>query len=268
MPMLNGAVKSDVQPLYFGSTSKRLFGCYQEPAEGGRGVGVVLCQPLWREYIRSHRAFRQLAVRLSDQGFAVLRFDYYGCGDSHGDDDEGDLRQWTDDVSTAIDELRRRSGVSRVDLAGLRMGAALSMFAADERDDVGRTVMWEPIVSGRQYVDEMRSVHAERLGGLDVNADGDEGRATELLGVRLSESRLAELYGIDLLDTVAAPSGKTLIVETTGHAAELRDHLVGLSADVSYRHVPGPQIWRDDETALIPGATLDAIVSWLCGEST
>ena len=265
--MLSGTVKGNVQPLYFGSTSQRLFGCYQEPAEGSRGVGVVLCQPLWREYIRAHRAFRQLAVRLSDRGFAVLRFDYYGCGDSEGDDDEGNLRGWTDDVSTAIDRLKRMSGVSRVDLAGLRMGANLSMFAAQERGDVGRTVMWEPIVSGREYVDEMRSVHAERLGDLDLNGVGDDDQTIELLGVRMSESRLAELNGIDLLDTVAAPSGKTLIVEAAGHAAALRDRLGGFSANVSYRHVPGPQIWRDDETALIPSATLDAIVSWLCGES-
>ena len=266
--MHTAPAKSDVQPFYFGSTSKGLFGCYHEPAEGGRGVGVVLCQPLWREYIRAHRAFKQLAVRLSDQGFAVLRFDYYGCGDSYGDDDEGDLRQWTDDVSTAIDEMKRRSRVSTVDLVGLRMGAALAMLAAHERVDVGRTVMWEPIVSGRGYVDEMRSSHTERLGGLDVNGDEGGGRTTELLGVRLSESRLAELYGIDLLSTAAAPSGKTLIVEAAGHAAALRDHLVGLSADVSYRQVAGPRIWRDDETALIPSGTLDAMLSWLCGEST
>ena len=119
MPIHTAVAKRDVQPFYFGSASRRLFGCYHEPAESGRGMGVVLCQPLWREYIRAHRAFKQLAVRLSDRGFAVLRFDYYGCGDSDGEDNEGDLRGWTDDVSAAIDELRIRSGVNTADLVGL-----------------------------------------------------------------------------------------------------------------------------------------------------
>ena len=48
------------------------------------------------------------------------------------------------------------------------------------------------------------------------------------------------------------PPGNTLIVDATGRAAAPRDHLVDLSADASYRHVPGHQIWRVDVTAPIP----------------
>ena len=58
-----------------------------------------------------------------------------------------------------------------------------------------------------------------------------------------------------MLDTDAAPSGSTLIVDATGRAAALRDHLVGLFADASYRHVPGPQIWRDGVTAPFPAGS-------------
>ena len=54
---------------------------------------MVLCYPGGQEYIRSRRAFRQLAIRLSSAGFPVLRFDYHGCGDSSGDDDEGKISQ-------------------------------------------------------------------------------------------------------------------------------------------------------------------------------
>src|SRR5437773_7734152 len=72
-----------VVPFYFGSPDKLLFGCYHEPSlERRRKCAVVVCQPVGHEYINSHRALRQLAARLCDAGFPVLRFDYYGCGDS------------------------------------------------------------------------------------------------------------------------------------------------------------------------------------------
>jgi len=83
-----------VAPFYFGSPDKLLFGCYHEPTLGRRRkCAVVVCQPVGHEYINSHRALRQLAARLCDAGFPVLRFDYYGCGDSSGSREEGTILQ-------------------------------------------------------------------------------------------------------------------------------------------------------------------------------
>ena len=56
--------------------------CITRRVRGARQSAIVLCQPLGHGYLRAHRAFRNLAVSLASQGFHVLRFDYYGCGDS------------------------------------------------------------------------------------------------------------------------------------------------------------------------------------------
>ena len=45
----------------------------------------LLAQPIGHDYIKSHRAHRQIALRLSRRGVNVLRFDFTGCGDSEGD---------------------------------------------------------------------------------------------------------------------------------------------------------------------------------------
>ncbi len=79
-----------------------------------RTCAVVLCYPIGQEYIRSHRAIYQLAVRLSQAGFHVLRFDYFGCGDSEGDFEEGSLAQWTSDIHSAIAEIQERSGLTSI----------------------------------------------------------------------------------------------------------------------------------------------------------
>ncbi|HEV1995804.1 MAG TPA: alpha/beta hydrolase, partial [Candidatus Acidoferrum sp.] len=142
-----------ILPLYFGLPETLLYGCFHEPHAGrSRDCAVVLCPPIGHEYVNSHRALRQLAARLSDAGFPVLRFDYFGSGDSSGDIEEGSIPQWLDDISQAILEIRRRTGLTSLCLAGLRLGASLSLLAAAERSDIASLVLWDPVVKGRSYL--------------------------------------------------------------------------------------------------------------------
>ena len=106
--------------FYFGPTDKSLFGIYHKPKSmKDRRKGIVLCYPMGQEYIRSHRALHQLAIKLSGTGFHVLRFDYYGCGDSFGYCQEGNLNQWTQDIQIAIQKLKSYEYVSNTCLCNL-----------------------------------------------------------------------------------------------------------------------------------------------------
>ena len=137
-----------MKPFYFGSQEKPLFGCYHAPQAGPtRDCGVVLCHSMGNEYIRFHRAYRQLAIHLSNVGFPVLRFDFYGCGDSSSGCEQGQLRQWLTDISTAIDEIRRRCGLTKICLVGLRLGGSLAMLAGAARGDINGMVLWDPVVN-------------------------------------------------------------------------------------------------------------------------
>ena len=109
-----------MQPFYFGTSQKQLFGVYHAPdGKSARQSAILLCQPLGHEYLRAHRAFRNLAVSLAGQGFHVLRFDYFGCGDSGGDQEQATIDQCLADLSTAVEELKDTAGVPRVSLVGL-----------------------------------------------------------------------------------------------------------------------------------------------------
>src|SRR5260221_4633500 len=123
--------------FYFRSSDKPLFGCYHEPSASRlRSCGILICQPIGHEYVNAHRALRQLAVRLAEAGFPVLRFDYYGCGDSSGNTEDASILQWSADISAAISELRRRTGLFRVCMVGLRLGGALATLVAAEPGDL------------------------------------------------------------------------------------------------------------------------------------
>jgi hypothetical protein len=88
-------------PIHIPCGDGLLLGQYQAaaPAAAARaqegldapGAAVLLCNPFGQEAIRCHRAFRLLSARLASSGIPSLRFDYFGTGDSPGNDGEGDL---------------------------------------------------------------------------------------------------------------------------------------------------------------------------------
>src|SRR5688572_1386655 len=133
-------------PIRFGPTSRQLFGLFH-PADERRAKGsaVLLCNPFGHEAMRVHRFYRLLADRLSRKGVAALRFDYHGTGDSPGEDDEGEMQGWTQDILEAQRELMRLSGARQLCCFGARLGARLALMAAPQAaGGVQKLVLWDP----------------------------------------------------------------------------------------------------------------------------
>lgn len=154
-------------PLMFGPPARRLFGIFHpsESVSHGRG-SVLICPPFGQEALRSHRFFRVLADRLARAGFSVLRFDYYGTGDSPGSDIDGEFEGWRRDVLAAHEELRRLSGSAsrRCAWLGVRLGGTMAIQAAQSSKlALERLVLWEPVVDGRRYAQQLREWHVESL---------------------------------------------------------------------------------------------------------
>jgi pimeloyl-ACP methyl ester carboxylesterase len=186
-------------PILFGPRDGRLFGVYHGPAGTPRGEGVVLCQPIGHEYIRAHRTFRQLAVQLADGGFPVMRFDYFGCGDSTGNGEDGTLPRWIEDVHAAIDELRDTAGVATVSLVGLRLGASIALLAAASRPEVRRIVLWDPVLDGRAYLSQLRRLQRRWLKGRPGSRlFAFHPRGSELIGFPVPPRLQRDIEGIDL----------------------------------------------------------------------
>jgi pimeloyl-ACP methyl ester carboxylesterase len=220
------------------------------------------------EYIASHRAYRQLAVRLADIGFPVLRFDFYGCGDSRGNCKQGQIRQWLTDVEVAIAELRRRCRLEKICLGGLRLGASLSMVSAAERLDIDGIVLWDPVVSGEHYVEELARLQqdiVERF-STPLFPCSLDGKATESLGFPLTEALLSDLKKLDLMTVQRKPANSVLSIVSHDDISgrRLKEHLQSTKARVEYQILPGPKLWLEDiNKILVPNQILNAIVSWM-----
>ncbi|HLF04802.1 MAG TPA: alpha/beta fold hydrolase [Dehalococcoidia bacterium] len=265
------------EPFFFrtsGSPNKPLFGCFHPPqGETVRESGIVLCYPLGREYIRSHRAYRQLAMHLSNAGFPVLRFDFYGCGDSGGERGEGQISQWLDDISAAVEEVRGRCNGDRVCLVGLRFGGALAMLAGARRGDVANLVLWNPVVSGREYIQEISELplQRKRRKGMSTAApsSNDGGQFTEIGGFPFANTFLSDLRNLNLLEVEKPPARNVFLIDSNQKSGyqELRQRLGLLTAQVEYQHIPSLEVWTRASTALVPAKVVEAAVSWISGVS-
>ncbi len=143
------------QPLFFPSQDYDLFGMLHLPEQSNQ-KGFVFCHPFAEEKLWAHRVYVSFARELVKQGYTVLRFDMKGCGDSQGYFEEVVLDNWLNDINAAIDYLSSTvQGLSEVGLFGLRFGATLALAAAQYNDKIQKLILWEPILDGARYMQEI-----------------------------------------------------------------------------------------------------------------
>ena len=261
-----------MQPMYFGDSGRPIFGLYQAPTTRVTvQAGVVLCHPMSPEYFPAYPAFKHLASACARAGLHVLRFDFHGTGDSAGASGDGYLAQWQADLASAIEELKDIACLSRVSLVGLRLGASIAALVASERDDIARVALWEPIVDGRPYLEELIALEesfVRRLLPRPKQALRDAAHF-EVMGVPISPRLRSDLAALDLLTLRKRPAEQLLLVarsEVPEHAS-FGDYLRRLGGQLQESRTDGPKVWvREGELngALFSPDTPREIVTWIC----
>jgi hypothetical protein len=181
--------------------------------------------------------------------------------------------QWLADIAMAVAEIRRRSGVVKICLVGLRLGGTLSMMVGGGREDIDSMVLWDPVVSGKAYVAGLKLSHQEMLWHAHVLQKQRAGEEyMEIFGFPLPKSLLRELESIDLSTFQQKPADHLLVIESQEkvRGRPLIEHLQQLGAHVTYRYLPYPRFWvwqEDLGEVLVPQQVLQSIVAWLAGVS-
>lgn len=249
-----------------------MFGVFHPPAgDRARGSGVLLLNPFGQEAIRSHRIFRVLAERLSRRGFPVLRFDYYATGDSDGECAEGTLAGWSDDVCAAHAELLARSGCRTAAWVGLRLGASLGLLATRAELAPRMLLLWDPVIDGAAYLDELRLAHMNFLAE-DFGTDWPtfaarfgrprEGVVDEALGFPLPLELRAELRAMDLAATPPHAAQMHVLVTADGAAQRRLREGLAAAASAEWRVLASSSPWNSDQAmsaAIVPADVLDHI---------
>jgi exosortase A-associated hydrolase 1 len=136
-----------------------LVGVYAAPSSpAAEGVLVIVGGPQYRA--GSHRQFTLLGRALARGGFATMRFDYRGMGDSDGS--RRSFEDITEDIAAAIDAfLRACPGLRRVVLWGLCDAAAAALIYMARTNDarVAGLVLLNPWVRSDTTLAQARIRH-------------------------------------------------------------------------------------------------------------
>jgi uncharacterized protein len=262
-----------MNPFYFGTNERRLLGVYEAARRSKASRAVVLCHPWGAEYIHAYRAMRQLAKMLTANDIHTLRFDYFGTGDSAGSTTAGDISGWEIDIQSAIEELQDTTGVTRVSLVGLRLGATLAANVAVRMSPlVNSLVLWDPVVSGAEYLTELH--RGARRGWFllksAVARPAADGGGHEIMGFPLTESVTQDIRRIDLAALAPGLPRRTLVVVSQ----PLRSHeslqraLDRRQARFAIEHIDCPAGWIEwpiyhPLAGTVPVKILQRIVEWL-----
>jgi len=104
-----------------------------------RGVCILLLSPGIKGRVGPHRLYLKISEPLVQAGFHVLRFDFYGLGDSAGELDERVMAdmynsiqggRYVDDTIAAMDWMAAHHGISRFVGSGLCGGSISALLTA------------------------------------------------------------------------------------------------------------------------------------------
>ncbi len=260
-----------MSPFFFGNSSQPLYGAYHSPrCSTFRDSAVLLCYPIAQEYLRSHWMLRRVAEQLANAGFHVLRFDYYGTGDSAGDFCDASVDRWQEDIRLAGEELLNMSGASSLSVIGLRFGATLAALTPGL--SIKKLVLWDPVIDGDHYIDQLRHIHDQRLVNRhrypSLRVEGIDYDSREIIGFWFSDLLEKNIRRISLFDHSCSKVNDVAIMSSveSDECVSLREHLSSAGINARYEWVGESSEWSNVEgisSALLGRQMSNEIVKWL-----
>ena len=262
--------------FHFGEGERQLFGVHHHAeAADARPPAVLLCNPFGEEAIRAHRVFRILAERLARAGSHVLRFDYFGTGDSLGDCGEVTFSGMADDIQSAHEELVDISGATRVVWVGLRLGAAAAIEAATSPTrGLSGLLLWDPVVNGEAFLLDTAHSHISHLASvfdqppqtITRRVGAPSAAPTEAMGFVVSDQMNRELKSYDAMTLAQRPARSVAIVagEDEVAAAEVASMFEALHAKTKLCANREEVTWNSDQAMnefIIPAKNIEDIVA-------
>ncbi len=183
-------------------------------------TGVVVVPPIGRERIRICHEMSFLGRDVAAAGFPVLRFDYRGEGESAGEFRQSSVTSRIADTVAAVEELRRLTGVRRVALVGIHLGALIAGLAAREAG-ADRLILCDPVSATQSYVSNLfravifqQSQYFGRAAALEpeLRARLRSGEVVTIYAFQTGAALIDELEALDMTTSLREFSGASAIL--------------------------------------------------------
>ena len=264
-----------MQVCYFGTDSHRLYGVFHNGVDSVQ-TALVLCPPFAEEMVATYARFANWSKRLAEKGIAVLRFHFYGTGESGGASTDFTLETAIDDACSAFEFARERIAPVRLGYFGARLGATVAVLAALQKP-VDLLVMWSPITNIQQYMRELfRAQIAKEMvhNGLtrvqrdtqDMIMDLESGQSIDLLGYEFSPQLYRQMASQWKWPEKAPAKHVLWLARTTEekNASVIVDRWKASGSQVDFTVLPEPAFW-EEYTSVFPGGYAASTIHWLKG---
>jgi exosortase A-associated hydrolase 2 len=236
-------------PMFFQNGEYRLFGILHQPVGTPSGAAWVFCHPFAEEKLWAQRVYVSFARILAARGAWVLRFDAMGNGDSEGEFSTASVDTMLSDIDSAMSLLERSSGITQgVGLLGLRFGATLAALAAERSPKIGKLVLWEPIVDGGKYMQELLRINLTTQTAVykEIRHNREalvrlmrEGSTVNIDGYELAYPCYDQASAVNLNAERKRFAGQCLIVQVGREGQALRQELAALQETYPSSEIQG-----------------------------
>jgi len=210
----------------------RIHGMLHLPApECDPAPGIMILHGFTASSTSDNRLLPHQARYLADRGFAVLRFDFRGSGQSEGEFGEMTLGGEIDDATVMLDWLAARPELDAglLGVLGFSVGGAVASCLTARRGDLIRAlVLWAPVAYPYEL---LAGRYAERT-GLPV----EEVRQADVAGEAIGPAFIEELPSIRPLDAIAGSAIPMRVIVGTADATVPTGHGRDLAAAAAGPH--------------------------------
>jgi pimeloyl-ACP methyl ester carboxylesterase len=270
------------RPLYLDGESSPVFGFLHDVGgDARRDVAVLICPPFGWDDVCSYRSRREWAIHLALGGYATLRFDLPGSGDSAGSPHEpARLQAWVDAAASAAGWLRSQTGARRIAAIGIGLGGLVADVALSQGAQIDDLVLWATPARGRTYLRELRAFASledeglsptrARRGSLRLAERAPDSFAGQLEagGFVMSVETVQALEALDLTElSIPNPAGRhVLMLKRDGLPvdASLQGQLDATGVAVSVAKVQGyGSMMARPQDAVSPTHAFAEVDRWL-----
>ena len=127
----------------------------------GQKYGLLLCHGLTGDKTEDHRLFVHTARKFAEEGYDVLRFDFWGSGDSEGDFKQTRMSHHLANISDAMNFFRQYS-YDKVAVLAISFGAAAAILAAADVH-MDALILWSAVPDTHSLLTEHLNVNLTQV---------------------------------------------------------------------------------------------------------
>ncbi len=181
--------KTTETPVTFISDNSQLVGIMHT---AGHEKALIMCHGFTGSKIENKRLYVEAARIFAEQHCDVLRFDFYGSGDSEGDFEETRVSINIQNLRDAFEFLKQK-GYSQIAVLGISMGAATAILTAKDLD-IQAIVLWSS-------VPDMQEIFKDKTSEFQKAVDNDI-TVIDYNGWRIHKDFMLDALAYDVRDSL------------------------------------------------------------------